>query len=504
MTTIPFRLANDAVSSYKRLPYTAWHALAEMVDNSTQSYLNNRDDLDKALADGGERLEVSITYDRHRDGIIRVADNAMGMDLSELERALTVGMPPPDPTGRSRYGLGLKTSACWLGDRWTIRTKKLGESNEYTVVFDVPVVAAGNSDLPITAKPDQPLTAHHTIIEITKLNRKFHGRTLGKIKDFLRSMYRQDLRAGFLDLVWQTDKLAWDDSSNQFLTAFDGMSYRKDFAFEVDGNPVTGWVGVLERGSRAKAGFSILHAGRVVRGWPDSWRPEEIYGQQQGSNDLINQRLVGEIHLDDFEVSHTKDDILWGGDQEDEVQKKLREACQDYVVVARTHRKKIDDNRGPSAIEVETAVEEFQAELGSAELLDLITVESVPSPEVVAASIEPILEAAQGTSPTFSAQVGDVLIAGHLNHDMSLAEPYVVTDSADPVLVLVVINMSHPHLAQVVGSEGLLNYFRHCTYDAVAEWQSRRKSSSIDPDTVKLLKDRLLRVPLSIEMHTGA
>jgi len=42
---------------------------------------------------------------------------------------------------------------------------------------------------------------------------------------------------------------------------------------------------------------------------------------------------------------------------------------------------------------------------------------------------------------------------------------------------------------------------RQCIYDSVAEWQARAKASTIDPDTVKLLKDRLLRVPLSMESH---
>ena len=34
----------------------------------------------------------------------------------------------------------------------------------------------------------------------------------------------------------------------------------------------------------------------------------------------MNQRLVGEIHRDEFEVSHTKDDIHWVDDEEDQVQ----------------------------------------------------------------------------------------------------------------------------------------------------------------------------------------
>ena len=47
----------------------------------------------------------------------------------------------------------------------------------------------------------------------------------------------------------------------------------------------------------------------------------------------------------------------------------------------------------------------------------------------------------------------------------------------------------------------LLHYFRHCIYDAISEWQARNKAATIDPDTIKLLKDKLLRIPFEIEMH---
>jgi hypothetical protein len=56
-------------------------------------------------------------------------------------------------------------------------------------------------------------------------------------------------------------------------------------------------------------------------------------------------------------------------------------------------------------------------------------------------------------------------------------------------------------LKQATGYAGGHDYLRHCTYDAIAEWQARHKASRLDPDTIKLLKDKLLRVPFDIEMH---
>ena len=56
---------------------------------------------------------------------------------------------------------------------------------------------------------------------------------------------------------------------------------------------------------------------------------------------------------------------------------------------------------------------------------------------------------------------------------------------------------------QLGGLESVRDYLRQCIYDSVAEWQARAKTSRIDSDTIKLLKDRLLRVPLEMESHAA-
>ena len=65
------------------------------------------------------------------------------------------------------------------------------------------------------------------------------------------------------------------------------------------------------------------------------------------------------------------------------------------------------------------------------------------------------------------------------------------------------VNQAHRHWTQIRGSDGVLNHLRHCTYDALAEHQARHKAAALDPDTIKLLKDKFLRVPLEIEMHAA-
>lgn len=500
---LELKIGLDAINSYRRLAYTPWHALAEFLDNSTQAYFDNKVALDKALAEDGEILEVAIAYDKDA-GTLRISDNSIGMSLEDLERALHVALPPTNPNGRSKYGMGLKTAACWLGNVWTVKTKKLGESIEHQATVNVAKIAAGEGALEYNAIEGRAPGKHYTIVEISDLNRSFQGRTLGKIRQFLSSMYREDFRAKRLRLTWNGSALEWTELDGRILKAINGQMYKKSFAFDVDGRAVSGWVAILDKGGRSDAGFSIIHCGRVVRGWPDSWRPSSLYGQLQGSNDLVNQRLVGEIHLDAFEVSHTKDDILWLGDEEDAVEKKLLEACEDYKQTARERRKADDDERGPSEAETTVALDELKRELTSPEMIDAISIDAVPSPDVVDTQNQAIAEAISVLDATFTASIGKLSVKGFLRTDMSPNDPYVTHDATHDEEVLIIINQTHPHWKQLKGSDGVLNYLRHCVYDGIAEWQAKHKAATLNNNTVKFLKDRLLRVPFDIEMNTDS
>lgn len=492
-------LGLDVLRSYKRLPYKPWHALAEFVDNSTQSYFNNKDALDTAYQSDEIGLEVSIVYEKDGDGLIRITDTAMGMTRAELGRAMHIGLPPENAEGRSRYGLGLKMAACWFGDNWKVTTKKLGETTEYTVHVDVEKASAGDDDLHETKVENLSPHLHYTTIEITHLNHRPAGRTLGKIKQFLAGMYRLDIHSGLLILKWQNVPL---DASVDwaFLKNSLGEEYRKDFAFSIDEKRVKGWVGVLDVGSRLKAGFAVVHKGRMVQTWPEAWHPESLYGQIQGSNDLVNQRLVGEIHLDDFDVSHTKSDIHWVGDEEDRVQNELKRICAEYRDVARQSKR----SRQHKTAAIDAAAQALQKELSSPELADAVGAAFLPAPAEIAADDAALVDETDTSVVDFRTTITHsgkpLLVLGKLDHSKSQNDPYVISEAVHDDRVVVVINMSHPHVG-TVDENGLLNYFRHCTYDALAEWQARNQLATVEPGTIRRLKDRFLRLPFDMQLN---
>lgn len=498
----------EAINSYQRLSYTAWHAIAEFVDNSTQSFIDHEDILTGQLKKEGRPFEVSIAYEPNQ-GLLRVSDNAMGMSYTDLERALHIAIPPANTTGRSRYGMGMKTAAFWIGKKWSIQTKKLGETEGHEVIIDVDKINA-SKDLSLTYRsiPNQDPEKHYTVVEVWDHYRKFQGRTLGKIADFLSSMYRRDLESGKLSLLWRSVALKWDGFDNRLMLAADGTPLRRELLFDVGDKVVMGWVGILRQGEggRSDAGFSVIQAKRVILGWPEAWRPTSIYGAY-GSNDLVNQRLVGELEFDGFEVSHTKDSIQWRGDEEEEVEKKLKEHVGDYRTMAAKRRGTIDQ-RGPAEADIKIAVAELEKELESPELVDQISINinMVPPQEALVASRQKVIESiVQTRTPTLMHVIKTsppVTIKLFLGSDLSERDAYVYQEATRPTEVIVTVNQNHPFWAtQLKGAESVLEYLRQCIYDALAEWQAGTRASRFDADTIKWLKDGFLRLPMEIERH---
>ena len=132
----------NVYATFGRLNYTPWHAISEFVDNATQSFFAGREPMGMAA------LPELAGPDRLQKQDLVVRDNAVGMGADELGGP-RLSAPPADTSGRSEFGMGLKTAACWFGTLWTVSTTKAGERWRYRVVFDVDEISAGDTALEI-------------------------------------------------------------------------------------------------------------------------------------------------------------------------------------------------------------------------------------------------------------------------------------------------------------------------------------------------------------------
>lgn len=314
ITAVPIRPGVSVLSILRHLNYKTWFALAEFVDNAVQSYLANRERLE-ALHGSGFRLKVDIIIEPAAPSRIVVRDNAAGIATRDFPRAFRPAAIPPDRTGLSEFGMGMKSAACWFAPRWSVRTKALGELSERSVRFDVAKIVRDQlEELEIDDTPSQP-NIHFTEIV---LDDPFHlpvGRTVGKIKDHLTDIYRVYVREGILELRFNNDPLEYSPprtlSAPYVRRVEDGpKEWRREISFDLgDGLSAHGFVGLMDPMNTNRSGFALFRRGRLIEGSGDEgYRPPFIFGQP---GNFRWRRLFGELHLEGFEVSHTKDGFRW-------------------------------------------------------------------------------------------------------------------------------------------------------------------------------------------------
>lgn len=310
------------LSVLRHLNYKAWFAIAEFIDNALQSYLANRQALE-AIHGASFRLTVDVRIETNGPGLIVVSDNAAGISMADFPRAFRAAQVPTDRTGLSEFGMGMKSAACWFAEKWSVRTKALGEPLERTIHFDIRHIVDNKVESLNTEVRDiEDPSLHYTVVTLRGLHHVPQGRTLGKIKDHLASIYRVFLRDGRLTLRFNNEPpLTY--ATPPILKAHEytapgvpaqgdasPVEWRKDIELDFgEGQRVTGFAALRETGSTPFAGFALFRRDRLIEGSHDeTYRPSFIFKQ---TNSYPYQRLFGELHVEGFEVSHTKDGFRW-------------------------------------------------------------------------------------------------------------------------------------------------------------------------------------------------
>lgn len=302
------------LSVLRHLNYKPWFALAEFVDNSLQSFLSYCKEL-KAIEGPELQLEVDIQIDPTDEGRIIIRDNAAGIHQADYARAFRPAEIPPDQSGLSEFGMGMKSASCWFANRWTVRTSALGEKIESTINFDIQKIIKDDiEELVIQSLPASP-NHHYTEIILSCLNQLPQKRTISKIKEHLTSIYRIFIRKKILKLTFNGEALVYPEPKILHAPFYKDLSgpiqlWRKEIDFDFGlGLKVRGFAALRETGNTANAGFGLFRRDRLIEGsGEDSYRPEVIFGRH---NSFIYQRLFGELHLSGFDVSHTKDGFRW-------------------------------------------------------------------------------------------------------------------------------------------------------------------------------------------------
>ena len=316
---IQIRPGVGILSVLSHLNYQPWFAIAEFVDNSIQSFLDYREEIEGV--DGNDaKLRVSIELDSSEDGRLIVRDNAAGIHQADYPYAFRPAEVPTNTSGLSEFGMGMKSAACWFSPDWSVRTTALGELEEKTVHFDISQIVEDNlEELTVESRSNQP-NAHFTEIILSNLHKLPQGRTIGKIREHLASIYRVFIAEGLLELRFRDEVLSYAQPKILCAPFHEKESevpqlWRKEIDFDFGmGLRARGFAALRETGSTTHAGFALFRRNRLIQGSADEgYRPKLIFGNP---NSYTYQRLFGELHLEGFDVSHTKDGFQWDENEE--------------------------------------------------------------------------------------------------------------------------------------------------------------------------------------------
>lgn len=322
-------MANKVSIATKPLVYSAfryinnkvWNALAEYVDNSYQSYEDHKDILSEINPNGTVRVNIDIDFDN--DTIV-IEDNAYGIEEENYQRAFELANIPLDATGLNEFGMGMKVSSIWLCDTWEVETSAYGEDVRKIMRFDLKeVVDNQETALPVIEEPADK-TEHYTRITLTKLSlNKPSRRQLSYIKNHLASIYTLHLRDKDLELVINGESMEYHDlkilNAPYYKTPnADPIEWKKEINFRAP-KPngkfyvAKGFIALLETMSTSTDnGFLLFRRGRVIgTSYEDKYRPDFLSGQVGSPR---YKRVFGEIYLEGFDVSFTKNSFQEDGD----------------------------------------------------------------------------------------------------------------------------------------------------------------------------------------------
>ena len=321
--TVNIRPGVSVLSVLRHLNYRPWFAFAEFVDNSIQSFLTHRNHL-TALHGRHFALNVHIEVDREDGGRIIIRDNAAGIATAEYAKAFRPAEIPADRSGLAEFGMGMKSAACWFAPSWEVRTSALGETVERRVKFDIDRIVNDEIEELDVEESSALSETHFTEVTLTSLYNTPIGRTISKIKEHLCEIYRIYTRERHVILQFNEEELVYeepevlvapqyDENNEPFGDTVEWRVRLDDFDFGEDLR-AAGFAALRRTASTKYAGFSLFRRNRLIDGSADEkYRPRAIFG---GPNDFVYQRLFGELHLEGFQVSHTKDGFKWDDNEE--------------------------------------------------------------------------------------------------------------------------------------------------------------------------------------------
>ncbi len=337
----------------RNLNYEQYLAIAEFVDNSVQSFIDNKELLKKVSSQDAVQVIIEST-----DDFISIRDNAGGISSDVFDHAFRLAKPEALKNVQSlhEFGVGMKTAALWFGDKFVVETSPIGENSKYTIDFDLDrigeekLTSLGAESVKVSTETKE---RHYTNIKISKLNRKIQGSKIHEFRNHLKDVYRKFLESGELilkskgknsdvSIKHEPEKVLeehfWPNQSGPFLPEgvekpkeVPKFKWKKNISFEMSKpiEKVEGQAFLSQGTKKLDSGIVLFRRGRGILGTGKDtrYRPRETHTGQ--SNEVLYQTLFVELDVGPETLVTSNKTINWnnlnGDSLEEEFLEKLDE-----------------------------------------------------------------------------------------------------------------------------------------------------------------------------------
>jgi len=291
--------------------YDVWQALSELIDNAVDARIN----------EVKKPVEISIQFSsfggtflfgNEGEYDLEVSDDGKGMNFEEFSTCLKlafVGKKKEKKTRLGKFGLGLKTSVSSLGSKFKIISKAYKGNERYSLVFDEKdFIEKGDWSKFRIIKEEDSGKWHGTIIKIkSRKEVRIYKEKINRLKEKFSLQYSYLMQNDILKIKVNTGQVKPHEPELEKdpENAPDGK-YPLEFTLST-GQKVSGWYGFRELGAKKSGVVSQHHYGLHIY-----WR-QRLVAEYEKVGIRIHtefQRLIGELHFEDFPVTHDKTNII--------------------------------------------------------------------------------------------------------------------------------------------------------------------------------------------------
>lgn len=343
-----------------QIDFKPWQCLAELIDNSIDSFITLRDSGIPVLS---PQITIELPSDaelQNGNGVLVIKDNGSGMTIENLQNAVRAGYSGNDPVEKmGLFGMGFNISTARLGRRTEVWTTTADSTQWIGIVIDfdqlerkksfqTPLLFREKNEIDIEEK------IHGTEVHVMKLEpsrirplmwgagknqtRNKLGKIYGRVMTALgiRIIYSGDLLKPWRHCVWDktrsvpTKNFGFVPAYTEVNVSLGTRKYCTTCWVWLEQNEsscpscgsssklierqrcLRGWIGIQRYFDKDHYGFDLIRNGRVIEELDKSlfyFENGQSEKELEYPIDAIHWggRIVGELEIDFVRVSHQKD-----------------------------------------------------------------------------------------------------------------------------------------------------------------------------------------------------